>query len=230
MSILNKLTIVSITYNDPGIINTMRSTESLRCVGCCHIIQNGGDPINSINFQGVIYNESDKGIYDAINKAIKKVKTEFFILLHAGDTIIANNDTIKGVLEDLEKTNSNFSLNSQYIGNRLHSSRLWKPWMIYFGSQPPHMPTIYRTSAFATKMYDTRIDVISDFNFFLNDVDYRNYINSGKILIQMETGGRTSSGLKSIIQTSFLFIKYYKFRGIIFAICRFPLKLISAIK
>ena len=85
MTSLNDLTIVSITFNNPGIHKTIESLKPLLDHGAHVLIQNGGNPI-AIDAQNLkIYNEEDSGIYDGLNKGIKKVDTAYFMLLHAGD-------------------------------------------------------------------------------------------------------------------------------------------------
>ena len=163
---LKKLTFVSICYNDPGISITYKSLEPFLRSGSQHIIQNGGDSISQEEFcLSKLYEEEDTGIYNAINKAVLRVETEYFMLIHAGDTIIGKPSEIDELITNLDTTKSDLSLNNQLIGSRPHNSNLWRPWMLNFGVQPPHLPTIYRASVFQCIQYSENIPVIADFHF-----------------------------------------------------------------
>lgn len=226
---LNDLTVVSITCNNDGIYRTIDSVKPLLNAGCKMIIQNGGSPMEFQHEYIYIRNEKDKGVYDAMNKGISIVKTNFFILLHAGDILIANASEIYNIIAEMERLNKDMSLNSQYIGSRLHSSHNWRPWMLNLGVQPPHLPVIYKTITYKEKKYTLEIPIIADFDFFLNKVNWKNVIWHNKLLVKMETGGATSGGLRSFLFVSKCFIKSYGLRGCIMALTRIPFKLIQAI-
>ena len=227
MTPLNDLTIVSITFNNPGIHKTIESLRPLLECGAKVLIQNGGKPITIEAQNLTIYNEEDNGIYDGLNKGIKKVDTAYFMLLHAGDTFIGSADDLSIIIDDLHNQTKHLSLNSQLIGKRFHSSRFWKPWMLAFGTQPPHLPCVYRSSKYKSHKYNTAIPVIADFNLFYQQDMWDSYINHKKLLVQMEPGGKTSGGFGSFILVSKHFVIHYGIRGLIMATCRFPLKLLQ---
>jgi glycosyltransferase involved in cell wall biosynthesis len=228
MNLLDKLTVVSITYNNEGINNTINSVLPILDNGASMLIQNGGSSINISSIKIELFNEKDKGIYDAINKGISKVQTEYFMLIHAGDQFIGTPAQLNTIIYDLKLTNKSMSLNSQYIGKRLHSSKLWHPFLLRFGVQPPHLPTVYSTKFFQPISYDTSIPIIADFHFF-NTIPWDSYVSHNYKLIQMETGGATSNGIKSAFKVSRLFYKTYGLRGILMAIGRLPFKIIQSL-
>lgn len=229
MTYLNDITIVSITFNNDGIFNTIGSIMPIINTGGKMIIQNGGSPLNVKHERIQVYNEKDLGIYDALNKGISKVRTNFFMIIHAGDTFIGSTQDISTICSELENTLNIMSLNSQYIGSRLHSSNNWRPWMLRFGVQPPHLPVIYRSKIYTQINYSLDIPIIADFNFFLKDVNWKNVTWNNKLLVKMETGGATTGGIQSFISVSRCFIKTYRFRGLIMALTRTPFKIIQAI-
>lgn len=226
---LSCFTVVSITYNDQGISETIDSVEKLRKLGARHIVQNGGKLLQGIPESCIVYNEPDLGIYDALNKGLEKVETDFFMFLHAGDSFIGTTHDLITIINTLELGQKNLSINSQYIGKRLHSSRMWKPWMLNFGAQPPHLPTIYRTSEFKKIKYDLSRPIIADFHFFLKDVNWKNHINNHKILVQMSIGGETSSGLKSFFKLNKIYYQDFGVLGLVMIIARIPIKILQAI-
>jgi len=229
-ALLSKLSFVSICYNDPGICETTQSIKHLLELGSKHIIQNGGKSLNSKDFLfSQVYNEEDYGIYNALNKAISKVQTEYFILIHAGDTFIGSKNDLEEIIIHLNKTKADLSLNNQLIGSRRHFSNLWKPWMLFFGAQPPHLPTIYRTDIFQNIHYSEKIPVIADFEFF-KSLQWSNYRKDNKLLIKMATGGRTSSGFKSFIFVNRCYLRVYGINGWLYILLRIPFKIIQTIK
>jgi hypothetical protein len=228
-SVLNKLTVLTITSNNDELEETIESVEPLTELGVIHIVQNGGTKID-LNYPNIlVYNENDTGIYDAINKALGKVTTEYFMLIHAGDKFIATAADLEAIITTLESTGFNLSLNSQYIGRRLHSSRIWRPWMLNLGVQPPHLPCVYRSSEFKRIKYSTRIRIIGDFDFFYKKVNWNSCVHSNKILVHMSPGGLTSNGLKSFIIVSRIFISEYKSKGVLMVLAKIPLKILQAI-
>lgn len=227
---LEKLTFVSICFNDSGITKTVQSIEPFLKLGSKHIIQNGGQPLNRNEFYlSEIYNEVDTGIYNAINKALSKVETKYFMLLHAGDIIVGNISDFEVIITNLESHGSDLSLNSQVIGSRPHKSNLWRPWMLQFGAQPPHLPTIYRTSIFKEYSYSEEIPIIADFDFF-KSLKWNNYQRDNKLLVKMASGGKTSSGLKSFLLVSRCFLSSYGSMGWIYVLFRIPLKVLQSIR
>lgn len=221
-------TVVSITYNNPGIYKTIESVLPIIKAGGKMIIQNGGELLQLVNKGIEVYDEKDTGIYDAINKGISKVDTNFFMLLHAGDIFIGSIRNIESIIAELEIKSKDLSLNSQYIGSRFHDSKNWRPWMLNFGVQPPHLPVVYRSLVYKQLEYSKDIKIIADFIFFVTEVNWGKVNWNNKLLIQMETGGTTNSGLKSFLIVSVCFIKYFGLKGLFMAFARIPFKLLQA--
>lgn len=200
---IQDLTIVTITFNnEEELKSTYDSLEQFRKASGTHIIVNGGRSIKSIVKNSTLIEEPDNGIYDALNKGIRKVKTPFFMLIHSGDTLIESNAALDELISKMESNNLDLLLNDCSIefgsGRRLMKSRKWKPWMFFFGAQPPHPPTIYRSSKVKSFHYDLSHPVIADFKY-LEDLfkSKLNWDKGNKLLIHMSAGGATSSGIKS---------------------------------
>jgi len=227
---LNDLTIVSITFNNDGIYRTIDSVQPLLQSGAKMIIQNGGTPLKHTNKEIIVNDKEDKGIYDALNKGINSVRTKYFMLLHAGDSFIGTAQELMHILKDLEYSSNSLSLNSQYIGRRLHSSVLWRKWMLHLGVQPPHLPCIYKSAIYKAKKYSLEIPIIADFHFFSFQVEWEGVIWHNKLLVKMEEGGVTSGGLISFLTVSSSYLKTYGIKkGLIMALFRIPFKLLQAL-
>ena len=150
------LTIITITFNNENeLLETYNSVEKLIIdYGVNHIIINGGSKLKNISkFQSYIIQEKDTGIYNALNKGVNKVKTNNLMFLHSGDIIYDIGALLnlfnlkKNKSLDLIIAKTRIGINSENK-IRYHSSKFWRPWMLKFHCQPPHLATIYSTSLF----------------------------------------------------------------------------------
>ena len=224
---IQDLTIVTITFNnEEELKSTYDSLEEFRKAGGTHIIVNGGRSIKSIVKNSTLIEEPDNGIYDALNKGIKKVDTPFFMLIHSGDSLIESNALLEKLISKMESNNLDLLLNDCSIefgsGKRFMKSSKWKPWMFFFGAQPPHPPTIYRSSTVKSFKYDLSHPVIADFKYLEDLFKAKlNWDKGNKLLIHMSAGGATSSGIKSFFFVNKQFRRLKgPFKMILFALTR----------
>lgn len=236
---LKNLTIITITFNDKHINKTFESYKEHIHDGVKLIVVNGGfalkktviDIINKNNL--TLIEEPDKGRYDALNKGIKKVKTKYFMLVHAGDELLINPKDMTLTLDKMNTENSDLVLGNQYIDFynkiRKHTVTFWKPWMLGFGAQPPHMPIIYKTLFVKNIVYDYSSNIIADHIYLTNLFNLKpRWIRSNKYHIKMLGGGVTSSGIKSFFVVSNEFRKEYGLlKASLMFFLRIPLKIIQ---
>lgn len=239
---LNDLTVVSITFNNNHELEqTIGSVAPLLELGTSLIIINGGKKISLSKFPNIknritVVEENDKGRYDAINKGIDLVNSDYFMLIHSGDILISSPTILNEIINELHKTSSKLFLGNQFIDfqgvRRRHTVNLWHPFMINLGAQPPHLPIIYN-SEFAKKQQEYSLDyqIISDHLYLSNLFSKKpKYIKSNQFLISMNGGGATSSGIKSFFRVSKEFIQHYGLiHGLFITIIRVPLKFLQMI-
>ena len=200
---LSDLSIITITYNNPKELSmTYESLKDFRENGGHHIVINGGSSVADFIRDCSLIEEADKGIYDALNKGIERVNTQYFMLIHSGDMFVQDNSILEELLQNMENESLDILLNNCSIefgkGKRIMKSDKWKPWMFLFGAQPPHPPTIYRTDAVKHIAYDISHRVIADFKYLEDLFKLKlKYGYGRKLLIHMSAGGATSSGIKS---------------------------------
>ena len=231
--ILENLTIISISYNNEDeLLSTLKSYNDCLNNGAKSIIINGGKSFNENIFHDnvLLIQEKDYGIFDALNKGIKYVNTKYFILIHSGDKFISNSDYLQNILNKMNIEELDIILGDQTIPlmnfKRKHSARLWSPLFLNFGAQPPHMPTIYKTSFVNNIQYDIKNKIIADF-FYFKDIFSKNpkWSKYNESLIEMGAGGTTTNGFSSFVLVSKEFIKNYGFlKGLLISIIRIPLK------
>lgn len=200
---IKDLSIITITFNNRlELINTYQSLSQFRNNGGTHIVVNGGLSVSDIVKKGILIEEPDNGIYDALNKGISRVSTSYFMLIHSGDVLVENIKILEELLNKMQYRDLDFILNNCSIGfgkrKRIMKSSNWYPWMFKLGAQPPHPPTIYKTRSVIGYQYDVNHPVIADFKY-LEELIFSNlkWEKGDRLLVHMADGGATSDGLQS---------------------------------
>jgi glycosyltransferase involved in cell wall biosynthesis len=105
-----KFSIITVCYNSENLIEeTIKSVLNQKYKNFEYIIVDGGSSDNTLNIikeykedVDVVVSESDRGIYDAMNKGLKLANGQFVNFLNAGDSFCSI-DTL-GLVEDKIKT------------------------------------------------------------------------------------------------------------------------------
>ena len=159
--------------------------------------------------QTIIISEPDAGIYDAINKGIKRSTGEIVGLLHSDD-YFANDRVLSHVGQAFEDPEldivfadaSFFDASNPEKPVRRYDSSRFHPDNICDGWMPAHTTMYVRREVFETfGHYRTNYAIAADFEFVAR------VFSSGKIKwryvpevwMMMQTGGLSTSGLKSKI-------------------------------
>lgn len=106
-----KLSIITICYNDRhGLQQTLESVKNQSVHDFQYIVIDGASTDGSVDlltsyahFIDYSVSEPDSGIYNAMNKGIRKAEGEYCLFMNAGDTLYAC-DTIEQVLLQLDGT------------------------------------------------------------------------------------------------------------------------------
>lgn len=208
-NLLSDITFVTITYNDHvGLIKTCDSLKQFKSEGSKHVIVNGGNPlVKGIVYCDLLIEEPDYGIYDALNKGIKEVKTNYFMLIHSGDELVVGVTDFIRLMKHMISFNLDLLLNDCVIetkaGSRNYKSKNWRPWFLKLGVQPPHPSIIYKKSSLKSISYDISVPTISDFLYleilFNSNIKFD---SSGILFVRMARGGKTTSGLRSYLRVN----------------------------
>ena len=167
-----KFSIITVTYNCEDLIETTLNSVLIQdFLNFEYIIVDGGSTDNTLKIIesykdkiDIIISEPDKGIYDAMNKAIKLASGEYINFMNAGDTFIGNNiiTTINNFLNQ-----NNCSLAYGYA----RTSYLNKELLI--GNSDASKIKICHQAAFYKKdlhhkygLYDLNYKIVSDRDFF----------------------------------------------------------------
>ena len=247
-----KISIITVCYNsDKTIEKTINSVLDQDYKNIEYIVIDGGSQDNTLNIidnykSKISYkvSEKDGGIYDGINKGIKRATGDIICLIHAND-IFANTNVISKVVSSFKK-NPDFKiiladlafkkdLNDEKI-LRYYSAKNFKPWMLKIGYSPPHLSAFFRNEVFRkVGLYQTHFKIAGDFDYFvkcfLKHKLRFNYLE--ECLIYMSTGGTSSKNIFSYWTSSKEINQSLKsnniYSNIFFTFLRFPMKLIQFI-
>ena len=215
-----KISVVTAVFNRAETVGeSIESVQSQSYSNLEHVIQDGGSTDGTIDIiqqrsrSGTLFlSERDGGIYDAINRGIKRATGDVIGLMHSDDIFaharvlesVANalaGSAVDGVYGDL-----------QYVAadDPKRVIRYWRSgWydssLLHRGWMPPH-PTLYlRREVFDRfGLYDTSFQISADYDAMLR------YLVKGQIklayipevLVKMRVGGESNRSLGRILTKS----------------------------
>jgi glycosyltransferase involved in cell wall biosynthesis len=200
--------VTSVLNARSGLIHTANSIRSQTAEDFQWIIIDGGSSDHSQDvfsqYSDVVtdwISEPDKGIYDAWNKAINLIRSEWTIFLGAGD-VFATADTLEraqNALIDIDDRTSLVYGNVAQI-NPTTGTEMYRygkvdvsKWEIYRPKLPAHQGVFQRTRLLLEFKFDTNYRVISDSKFMLlaSRTGMLHYL--GFDICYMEPGGISSN-------------------------------------
>jgi glycosyltransferase involved in cell wall biosynthesis len=222
------LSVISINFNNyVGLYKTIESIKIQTCKNFEFIIIDGGSSDGSLelikkNRDLISYytSESDRGIYDAMNKGISAAKGKYLYFLNSGDWLINNNSIMDILLLIEEPTDLCFF--GVKIGDRFRKipENYSFTEQIISGNTPPHQGTIFNRDLFKRYgFYNRHFKIAGDVEFFARLTRRSNRFNcvySQKILCEMEEGGIGSyESKRSLREKLLIHIVYIRNYGII---------------
>ena len=110
-----KISIITVTYNAASVLQrTLDSVKGQTCQQIEHLIIDGASKDDTISmveaykaqcsYEVVILSETDKGLYDAMNKGLRLATGDYLVFLNAGDTLHAK-DTLETIVNSLQTVN-----------------------------------------------------------------------------------------------------------------------------
>ena len=212
----NPLTVITVCFNSADTLDdTLKSVSDQRGVVPLHLIQDGGscdatknvvEKYNNIRFTS----DTDKGIYDALNKAILSAPDGIIGLLHADD-FYPDQDVLHRVMQYFNDNPDKVGVygDLKYVSSRdpLRIVRNWRSCgyrkgMLRRGWMPPHPTLFLRRSVYADLGgFNLDYRISSDYDFILRVFekygDRIGYIPS--VLVHMRTGGVSNASFTNIL-------------------------------
>ena len=188
-----KLSIVTINFNNAeGLRKTLASVAAQTYHDIEHIVIDGGSTDKSVEVikkyvnQCVMYDvlwvsELDKGIYNAMNKGIRKASGAYVQILNSGD-IFAAPDVVERIVAEIEKVEypellyGNMIKKDYATGKILGKSREVEYSLrnYYTGTMNHDCCYIRRDLFDKYELYDENLKIVSDWKWFLQAIGLGN--------------------------------------------------------
>lgn len=184
-----KISVVTICYNsEKNIEETIKSVLNQSYTDIEYLIQDGKSSDNTTDIiekylsdERISYvSEPDKGIYNAMNKALDRATGDYIIFMNSGD-IFASSEVIQTVVEYINELNGNRP--GLVFGNvkrvmpdgdivETYYGRLALLKLLLIGRMPSHQTIFVRLDEMKKYRFDENYKICADYDFFV-----RAYVN-----------------------------------------------------
>ncbi len=219
-----KITVITACYNAVGTIgDALASVARQKGVQVEYLIMDGSstdgtvtkiaafaDEVPRINPEISVrwWSERDKGMYDAINKAIARATGDVIGILNADD-VLADADTLAAIAGAFTVETDAVYADIRFVRElggrtvRYCSARQFRPWMFRFAVMVPHPSFYCRRELFAKYGgYSLDYRICSDFELVMRFM-WKYHIRVHylpRCVVVMRLGGASTAGLKSNIE------------------------------
>lgn len=213
-----KISVVTAVWNRESTIgDTLNSVLEQDYQQVEYIIQDGGSTDNTLKIiqdtapNALLVSETDGGIYDAINRGIRRSTGDVIGLMHSDD-FYAHKHVLTKVVDKFKKTDADgVYADLDYVSSKNidHTIRQWKSGnymtaKLASGWMPPHPTLFLKRSVFEKYgLYDTNFHIAADYDAMLR------YLCNGvtlaylpEVTIKMRTGGASNESLKKVLRKS----------------------------
>lgn len=209
----NKISIITIVFNGEAFIeHTIQSVIQQKNVDLEYIIVDGGSTDATLDIISkyrenidVLISEPDKGIYDAINKGVRRAKNELIGLIHCGD--FYEPGALHAALQAFDKTAADViygdinileNLSGQTITHRLKADH----------QKLDQKMTIFHPSTFISRdcyvkngLYHPDLKITADYHLLLSlYLKNVNFAYVPKVLANFSAGGVSGSQWKLLVK------------------------------
>ncbi len=227
-----KVSIITATYNSEAAIETaLRSVSAQDYQNLELVVIDGKSKDNTVavvkekyNRPSVIISESDKGIYDALNKGILTATGDIIGFVHSDD-FLASPEVISGIVEAFSKYEVDGVYGDlQYVHKedtskviRYWKSEVFEPPLLKGGWMPAH-PTLFLRKEVYEKhgLFNLDYKIAADYDLMLrifqDPVLKFKYLP--RVITRMRVGGASNRSLKNIKLKSFEDLKALRSNGI----------------
>jgi len=174
------LSIVTVTYNsDATLEDTLRSVRSQSYRDFEHIVVDGGSTDGTLDILRAAgdsvhwISEPDAGIYDAMNKGIRRSRGRWIHILNSDD-YYASHDVLSRVMPSLVEDAVNYGdlIRANADGSQVVQRYPFRKWPLYVSAYLPHPSLIVSARQYqALGDYDTTFRVAADHDMILRLVE-----------------------------------------------------------
>lgn len=240
-----KVSVITIVYNNQdSIASCIESVLSQTYNNIEHIVIDGASTDNTVaviekykSQLAYFVSEKDKGLYNALNKGIKKATGDIIGILHSDDLYYENN-TIEKVVNQFKSTNADLVYGEGIyvdkietsIIKRIYPSKPFKKCYLKYGWIPLHTGIYVKKEVFEKYgFYDEGYSIASDYEislrWFSNSNIKKVFLN--EYLVRMRMGGKSTTAKlqKKKSTEDFDIIKKYGLLGPITLGCKIARKI-----
>jgi glycosyltransferase involved in cell wall biosynthesis len=226
-----KITVITICYNNEQDIEpTLLSVINQDYVDLEYIVIDGGSKDKTLEFIekykrkiDVLISEPDEGMYDAINKGIKRATGEVIGLIHAGDRLYENSTISKiakhfdefpeidGMYGNSKTVTLEGKLRRVNIGGEFSKAKIKNGWM------PSHQSIYLRKEVFGKYgLYRNDLGGAGDYELFIRFFYCQNlnirYLN--EFIIYFTLGGRSTRSIWVKLKSQRTHLKCWELNGL----------------
>lgn len=247
-----KISIITVCYNSVETIrDTIESVLSQEYPDIEYIIVDGASKDGTLKliseYEGRIskvISESDKGIYDAMNKGVQAATGDFVGILNSDD-VFAGSDVIQNLVAHLQNNPSADAVYADLVFvqrkemdvvTRRYSSSGFSPWKVRFGFMIPH-PTFYARRELFDKYgsYKLGYRVSADFELMARFMSKGvKMVRHSAVMVKMREGGISTTGFWWRIHQNLEIVRACRENGIytniLLVAMKVPFKLASYFK
>ena len=208
------ITIITASYNSARTIRDTLDSVAGQCYPHIeHLIVDGGstdetlDIIQSYPHISRVISESDRGIYDAMNKGIRIASGQIIGILNSDD-FYAHSEVITRVVNRMLQTRSRTLYGDLIYIDPLRSNRLIRYWVSgvgtrrswYLGWMPPHPTFFVDRSIYETYgCFNETLKSAADYEIMLRFL-FKHEVETcylPEVIVHMRDGGQSSANLRN---------------------------------
>ena len=173
---MNLFSIIVVSYNTKKkLIKTLNSIKKQTYNNYEIVIIDGLSTDGTINFvkknrnkKIKFFTEKDNGIYDAMNKGIKKANGQWTLFLNSGDIFVDQNILIN--VNAIIKKKSDIVFGNTIIKNKDLTYNHYSEFISNYSLQIPfcHQSVFTRTKLLKQNLFNLKYKICADFNLFIN--------------------------------------------------------------
>lgn len=208
-----KVSIITINYNNrAGLERTMQSVLSQTVYDDIeYIVVDGASTDGSVEvlkqYESLLsfaISEPDSGIYNAMNKGVKRAAGDYCLFLNSGD-VLHDDKVIEDCIPYLGGEDFVMGKIMFFPSKRLGWFDITAPITMmdfYKGGPVPHQATFIRRSLFQECLYDESLKIVSDWKFFLWMIVFqkKTYVIVDNIVADFEEFGISSNRYRCDIE------------------------------
>ena len=207
-----KFSIVTPTFNSAATVrDCLESIARQKGVTFEHIIIDGGSTDETLAVikssalpPAVLVSETDSGIYDAMNKGLRRASGDVIGILNSDD-LYAADDVLAAVGETLEKTGLDSCYGDLDYVDRADTTRIVRRWrnkpyrpeLFRRGWMPPHPAFFVRKAVYDKHgLFNLDFPLAADYELMLRFLYFRRVssVHLPRVLVKMRRGGKAHPG------------------------------------